>query len=71
MIVSATEVRSSFGKYLDLAAGEDIIITRNGVAVARLTVLDGEDTEPGGTGERKARANLDPKTVKDETLTRR
>jgi Uma2 family endonuclease len=37
MRVNSTEVQNNFGKYLMLAAKEDIIITRNGIEVARLT----------------------------------
>ena len=70
MIASSTEVRSGFGKYLDIAAGEDVIITRNGVAIARLTRLEEAGVGPGGSAE-NARTSLDPKTVKDETMTRR
>lgn len=37
MKVSSTEVQNNFGKYLMLAAQEDIIITRNGTEIARLS----------------------------------
>lgn len=37
MIVSSTEVQNNFGKYLMLAAKEEIIITRNGTVVAKLS----------------------------------
>lgn len=40
MIVSSTEVQNNFGKYLMLAAEEDVIVTRNGVPVAKLLGLD-------------------------------
>lgn len=36
MIVSSTEVQNNFGKYLDMAAGGEVIITKNGLPVARL-----------------------------------
>ncbi|ATW28077.1 type II toxin-antitoxin system Phd/YefM family antitoxin [Candidatus Formimonas warabiya] len=39
MIVNSTEVQNNFGKYLMLAAQEDIIITRNGREIARLSAL--------------------------------
>ena len=41
MIVSSTEVQNNFGKYLMLAAKEDIIITRNGMVIAKLTAVEG------------------------------
>jgi antitoxin (DNA-binding transcriptional repressor) of toxin-antitoxin stability system len=37
MFISATEFKSNLGKYLLLAATEDIFITRNGKVAARLT----------------------------------
>ncbi len=37
MKVSSTEVQNNFGKYLMLAAREDIIITKNGREIARLS----------------------------------
>lgn len=39
MIVSSTEIQNNFGRYLMLASKEPITITKNGVAVARLTSL--------------------------------
>ena len=36
MLVSSTEIQNNFGKYLDAAAGQEIVITRNGLPVARL-----------------------------------
>ena len=35
--ITATEFQNNVGKYLKLVKDEDIIITRNGVQVARLT----------------------------------
>lgn len=37
MIVSATEFKTNFGRYLELAEQEEIVITRNGKRVARLS----------------------------------
>lgn len=45
MIVSSTEVQNNFGKYLRLAAKEDIIVTRNGVEIARLISTE-ENKDP-------------------------
>ena len=36
MIVTATELKVNFGKYLDLVGKEDIFITRNGKTVAKM-----------------------------------
>jgi len=37
MTITATEFKENFGKYLDLAAREDIFITKNGRVVAQLS----------------------------------
>jgi Uma2 family endonuclease len=41
VIVSSTEVQNNFGKYLMLATKEDIIITRNGMVIAKLSAVEG------------------------------
>ena len=42
MVVTATDLKTNLGKYLDLLDTEDVIITRNGRRVAKL-VRDEED----------------------------
>lgn len=37
MFITATELKNNLGKYLDLADKEDIIITKNGKRIAKLT----------------------------------
>jgi len=76
MRVSATELKMNMGKYIERAAVEDIIITRNGKDVALLTnvesmkkdaikslrgILKGADvTREEIREERLARYNEDP-----------
>ena len=36
MIVTATEFKTNFGKYLDMLTNEDIFITRNGKTIAKV-----------------------------------
>ena len=36
MIVTATEFKTNFGKYLDMLTKEDIFITRNGKTMAKV-----------------------------------
>lgn len=36
MIVTATEFKTNFGKYLDLLSTDDIFITRNGKTIAKV-----------------------------------
>lgn len=37
MIITATEFKANLGKYLEIAASQDIFITKNGKNIARLT----------------------------------
>ena len=37
MTITATEFKTNFGKYLELADSEDIFITKNGKTIALLT----------------------------------
>lgn len=45
VIVSSTEVQNNFGKYLQLAAQEEVIITRNGTEIARLQPMKDHPTK--------------------------
>ena len=36
LFVSSTEIQLNFDKYLEIAADQEIVITQNGLAVARL-----------------------------------
>ena len=36
MIVTATEFKTNFGKYLDMISKEDIFITRNGKTIPKV-----------------------------------
>ena len=44
MIVTSTDVQNNFGKYLDLSSGQEIVITKNGTAVARLIGIKMKDS---------------------------
>lgn len=46
MFVNSTELQNNFGKYLMLAAREEIIVTRNGTPVAKLVAFP--ETTSGG-----------------------
>jgi Uma2 family endonuclease len=51
MIVNSTELQNNFGKYLLLAAQEDITITRNGNAIAKLSAIKEAGSDYGTTTE--------------------
>ncbi|GHV79849.1 hypothetical protein AGMMS49944_16400 [Spirochaetia bacterium] len=40
MIVNSTDIQNNFGKYLELASSEEIVITRKGAPVARLLGME-------------------------------
>jgi len=37
MTITATQFKANIGKYLDLAASEDILVTKNGRAIAKIS----------------------------------
>lgn len=45
LIINSTELQNNFGKYLVLAAQEDITITRNGNPIAKLTAMNPSKAE--------------------------
>jgi prevent-host-death family protein len=70
MLVNSTEVQNNFGKYLDLASQQEIVITKNGEAVARLL---GADKTVSFLSERLVGLipeNTDENTLKTERLQR-
>lgn len=59
MKINSTELQNNFGKYLMLAAQEDIIITRNGLEIAKLSaisdVMSDYGAAPGTVAEKAER----------------
>ena len=49
MIVTATNIKNNFGKYIRLAAKEDVIITKNGEKIAKLISYDIYGNECGSS----------------------
>ena len=45
MIITATEFKSNLGRYLELVDKEDIMITRNGKRIAKLTAAAKDRTD--------------------------
>ena len=58
MTVTATELKSNLGHYLEAAALEDIIISKNGKPIARLTA-----PEPNRVERMQALFGILPSTV--------
>ena len=72
MIVTATEFKTNLGKYLEMAAKQDIFITKNGKSIARLTSptvnkLAVLDSLVGIVSEDSA---MDEETIRKERLDR-
>ncbi len=44
MVISSTEVQNNFKKYVEMASGQEIIITQNGVPIARLVGIHNTPT---------------------------
>ena len=72
MIVTATEFKTNLGKYLEMAASQDIFITKNGKNIARLTSpavnkLALLEDLVGSVPQEKA---IDENTIREERLSR-
>lgn len=65
MKVTSTDIKNNFGKYIRLAEKEDILITKNGKTVCRLTACSEDDDDSHGlsTKENAVSYNYDRKKV--------
>lgn len=71
MIVTATEFKTNLGKYLELAALQDIFITKNGKSIARVTSPKVNKLELLDELAGVIPANtMDEKTAREERLSR-
>ena len=70
MIVTATEFKTNFGKYLELIAKEDIFITRNGKTIAKVVnpQISAVDSLRGMLKD--VPADLDQDSSKEERLSK-
>ena len=70
MIVTATEFKTNFGKYLELIAKEDIFITRNGKTIAKVVdpQISAVDSLRGMLKD--VPADLDQDSIKEERLSK-
>jgi prevent-host-death family protein len=71
MIVSSTDVQNNFGKYLELASSREIVITKNGNAVARLIGIKTPEKSLSEQLRGIIPADVDERAVKGERLLRR
>lgn len=69
MIVTATEFKTNFGKYLDMLHSEDIFITRNGKTIAKLVNPNVSAVDSiSGLLAGKLPDNFDVKALREERL---
>lgn len=72
MIVTATELKTNLGKYLEMAASQDIFITKNGKSIARLTspAVDKLALLDDLVGIVPQEKTMDENTIREERLSR-
>ena len=71
MVVTATEFKTNFGKYLDLLLSEDLYITRNGKTVAKMVNPNVRAVDTlSGLLAGKLPEDFDAKTLREERLDR-
>ena len=70
MVITATEFKTNFGKYLELVSKEDIFITRNGKTIAKVVnpQISAVDSLRGLIKE--APADIDIHSAKEERLSK-
>ncbi len=69
MVVTATEFKTNFGKYLDMIPEEDIFITRNGKMIAKVVNPNVSAVDSiSGLLEGKLPEDYDAKTLREERL---
>jgi len=70
MLVSSAEVQNNFGKYLELASEQEIVITKNGTAVARLISIGAQKKSLAEQLRGIIPADVDEKSIKAERMSR-
>ena len=70
MIVKSTDVQNNFGKYLGIASGQEVVITKNGLPVARLIGMKDAISFLSDRLVGIVPSNVDEDEAKSERLTR-
>lgn len=72
MVVTATEFKTNFGKYLDMVMKEDAFITRNRKTIAKVINPQVSAVDSlRGLHAQKAPADLDINSLREEQLTKK
>lgn len=70
MVVTATEFKTNFGKYLELVAQEDVFITRNGKTIAKVVNPQVSAVDSLRGLLKNVPSDLDPDSVREERLSK-
>jgi prevent-host-death family protein len=70
MFVNSTEIQNNFGKYLELASNQEIVITRNGLPIARLIGVKNTISFLSDRLVGLVPSDVDEKSARDERLAR-
>lgn len=70
MVVTATEFKTNFGKYLDMIATEDIFITRNGKIIAKIVNPQISSVDSLRGILKDAPADIDLNSLREERLSK-
>lgn len=70
MVISSTEAQNNFGKYLELSSDHEIIITKNGLPVARLLSTKAVNTFLADSLVGIVPKNVNEERIKSERLAR-
>jgi antitoxin (DNA-binding transcriptional repressor) of toxin-antitoxin stability system len=68
MVITATEFKTNFGKYLDMLSQEDIFITRNGKTIAKVINPQVSAVNSIRGILKTAPTDLDTKSIREERL---
>ena len=70
MFASSTDVKNRFGMYLEMAVGQDIIITRNGAAIAKLVGINAKEKSMSEQLRGIIPPDVDEEAIKAERMAR-
>ena len=70
MIVTATEFKTNFGKYLDMLTKEDIFITRNGKTIAKVINPQVSAVDSLRGMLKDVPSDIDPNSLREERLSK-
>ena len=68
MVVTATEYKTNFGKYLEIIAKEDVFITRNGKTVAKVVNPHSSAVDSLRGMLKNAPSDIDTNSLREERL---